>query len=47
MRSAWHLAPSFVTIIAVFLMFADLFPKRLGMNDPERFAVRMVGRCRC
>ncbi len=35
-------AASFVTIIAVFLVFADLFPKRLGMNDPERLAVRMV-----
>ncbi|MDB5829254.1 MAG: hypothetical protein JWQ73_3474 [Variovorax sp.] len=34
---------SFVTIIAVFLVFADLFPKRLGMSDPERLAVRMVG----
>lgn len=34
---------SFVTIIAVFLVFADLFPKRLGMNNPERLAVRMVG----
>ena len=34
---------SFVTIIAVFLVFADLFPKRLGMNEPERLAVRMVG----
>ncbi|VWX57983.1 conserved hypothetical protein; putative inner membrane protein [Burkholderiales bacterium 8X] len=34
---------SFVTIIAVFLVFADLFPKRLGMSHPERLAVRMVG----
>ena len=34
---------SFVTIIAVFLVFADLFPKRLGMSDPEHLAVRMVG----
>ncbi|MGJ7508545.1 hemolysin family protein [Variovorax sp. GT1P44] len=34
---------SFVTIIAVFLVFADLFPKRLGMSNPERLAVRMVG----
>ncbi|RYF74792.1 MAG: HlyC/CorC family transporter [Comamonadaceae bacterium] len=34
---------SFVTIIAVFLVFADLAPKRLGMSDPERLAVRMVG----
>jgi len=33
---------SFVTIIALFLVFADLFPKRLGMNAPERLAVRMV-----
>jgi CBS domain containing-hemolysin-like protein len=34
---------SFVTVIAVFLVFADLFPKRLGMSNPERIAVRMVG----
>lgn len=34
---------SFVTIIAVFLVFADLFPKRLGMSNPELLAVRMVG----
>jgi len=34
---------SFVTIIAVFLVFADLFPKRLGMSSPESLAVRMVG----
>lgn len=34
---------SFVTIIAVFLVFADLFPKRLGMSSPEHLAVRMVG----
>ena len=34
---------SFITIIAIFLVFADLFPKRLGMSHPERLAVRMVG----
>ena len=34
---------SFVTIISVFLIFADLFPKRLGMNEPERLALRLVG----
>src|SRR3954471_12842066 len=34
---------SFVIVIAVFLVFADLFPKRLGMSNPERLAVRMVG----
>jgi CBS domain containing-hemolysin-like protein len=35
-------AASFVSIIAVFLVFADLFPKRLGMNDPERLAIRLA-----
>ncbi|TPG24177.1 hemolysin family protein [Variovorax guangxiensis] len=39
----WAFAASFVIVIALFLVFADLFPKRLGMNDPERLAVRMVG----
>jgi len=34
---------SFVVIISVFLVFADLFPKRLGMSSPEDLAVRMVG----
>ena len=34
---------SFVAIIAVFLIFSDLFPKRFGMLEPERLAVRMVG----
>ncbi len=34
---------SFLIIISVFLIFADLFPKRLGMNEPERLAVRVVG----
>lgn len=34
---------SFITIIAVFLIFADLFPKRWGMNAPEQLAVRLVG----
>ena len=36
-------ATSFVLIIAVFLVFADLFPKRLGMSDPERLALRLAG----
>ncbi|SFM07480.1 hemolysin family protein [Variovorax sp. OV329] len=34
---------SFVIIISIFLIFADLFPKRLGMNEPERLAMRLVG----
>jgi CBS domain containing-hemolysin-like protein len=34
---------SFVSIIAVFLVFADLFPKRLGMLEPERIAMHIVG----
>ncbi|RZL94089.1 MAG: HlyC/CorC family transporter [Variovorax sp.] len=39
----WAFAGSFVLVISLFLVFADLFPKRLGMSDPERLAVRMVG----
>lgn len=34
---------SFLVTTALFIVFADLFPKRLGMSDPERLAVRMVG----
>ncbi|MBS0454768.1 MAG: HlyC/CorC family transporter [Proteobacteria bacterium] len=34
---------SFVLIISIFLIFADLFPKRLGMTEPERLALRLVG----
>lgn len=33
---------SFITIIAAFLVFADLFPKRLGMSEPERMAMRIA-----
>jgi CBS domain containing-hemolysin-like protein len=33
---------SFAAIISLFIVFADLFPKRLGMTDPERLAIRMV-----
>lgn len=39
----WAFTASFVVVISLFLVFADLFPKRLGMSDPERLAVRMVG----
>ncbi|MDM0043680.1 hemolysin family protein [Variovorax dokdonensis] len=44
-ENAQHIAfvLSFLTIIAVFLVFADLFPKRWGMNAPEQLAVRLVG----
>lgn len=34
---------SFVFVVSVFLVFADLFPKRLGMNAPEQVAMRLVG----
>jgi len=33
---------SFVVVIALFIVFADLLPKRLGMNEPEQVAVRLV-----
>lgn len=39
----WAFTCSFVIVISLFLVFADLFPKRLGMSDPERLALRMVG----
>ena len=31
---------SFLIITSLFILFADLFPKRLGMAEPERLAVR-------
>ncbi|WP_140630305.1 hemolysin family protein [Methylibium rhizosphaerae] len=34
---------SFLAITSLFILFADLFPKRLGMTEPERAAVRVVG----
>ena len=34
---------SFLLTISLFLVFADLFPKRLGMTHPEQLAMRMVG----
>ncbi|HSV52637.1 MAG TPA: hemolysin family protein [Burkholderiaceae bacterium] len=34
---------SFVLIISLFIVFADLFPKQLGMTDPEHVAVRLIG----
>lgn len=34
---------SFALITALFILFADLFPKRLAMSQPERVAVHVVG----
>lgn len=34
---------SFVLVTSLFVLLADLFPKRLGMNAPEQIAVRVVG----
>jgi len=39
--SAGFLA-SFFIVTSLFILFADLFPKRLGMTAPERLAVRVV-----
>lgn len=36
-------AISFLTITSLFIVLADLVPRRLGMNDPERLAMRTVG----
>lgn len=35
-------AASFAVITSLFILFSDLFPKRLGMTQPERAAVRVV-----
>ncbi|HSI48019.1 MAG TPA: hemolysin family protein [Ideonella sp.] len=37
------LALSFLTVTVLFVLLADLLPKRVGMNDPERLAMRLVG----
>lgn len=34
---------SFLAVTSLFILFADLCPKRLGMANPERFAVRVIG----
>ncbi|MDI1348177.1 hemolysin family protein [Aquabacterium sp.] len=34
---------SFVLVTSLFILLADLFPKRLGMVAPEQVAVRVVG----
>ena len=34
---------SFVAVISLFIVFADLLPKRLGMSEPEQVAIRLVG----
>src|SRR5690606_36903850 len=33
---------AFLVVTSLFILFYDLFPKRLGMADPERMAVRVV-----
>lgn len=34
---------SFIAVIGLFIVFADLLPKRLGMSEPEQVAIRLVG----
>ena len=34
---------SFLVTTSLFILFADLVPKRVGMTQPEAFAVRVVG----
>lgn len=34
---------SFVLITAAFVLFADLFPKRISLTNPESVAMRLVG----
>ncbi|MGH6625664.1 MAG: hemolysin family protein [Burkholderiaceae bacterium] len=34
---------SFAVVTSLFILFADLLPKRMGMTEPEKLAVRLVG----
>nr|WP_295080188.1 hemolysin family protein [uncultured Roseateles sp.] len=34
---------SFISITALFIVLADLVPKRLAMNEPERVALALIG----
>ena len=34
---------SFLMVISLFILFADLFPKRLGMAEPEKLAMAVHG----
>jgi CBS domain containing-hemolysin-like protein len=34
---------SFIVVTALFVVLADLIPKRVGMVEPERVAIRVVG----
>ena len=36
-------AASFISITSLFIVLADLVPKRLSMNEPERVAMALVG----
>ncbi|MFG6487656.1 hemolysin family protein [Roseateles sp. BYS78W] len=36
-------AGSFISITSLFIVMADLVPKRLSMNEPERVAMALVG----
>ena len=36
-------AASFVVVTSLFILFADLFPKRLGLSNPEAVALRLIG----
>jgi len=34
---------SFVVVTSLFIVFSDLFPKRLSMAEPEKLAIRVAG----
>ncbi|MEH0165692.1 hemolysin family protein [Paucibacter sp. JuS9] len=40
--AALGFAASFATITSLFIVLADLLPKRLGMNEPERMAMAVI-----
>ena len=34
---------SFLLITMLFIIFADLLPKRIGLTNPEKISVRLIG----
>ena len=40
--ASFGFAASFVLVTSAFILFSDLLPKRMGMNEPEKLAIRLI-----
>ncbi|MDM4765062.1 hemolysin family protein [Pelomonas sp. SE-A7] len=40
--ASWAFAASFASVTGLFIVLADLLPKRLSMNEPERMAMAVI-----